>query len=300
MKRLLRSAYLHAERDFAALEAGLPAVRRHDPSLPAGYDALRGRADAALRAERFRPALEAVLRGRKVLEAMRALIDADARVQAAAAAVARLQERARVPRLRTLPCVAAPARLLALARDHMQRKRYGQAAYLADAALAEAAPLERREAAAPGRLAGVEARLAELCELCADARGLAGDAEWELLADGTLEAAWTLGRGGFVALAERVVDELAFSLAAPLRFHRELRRAGAARPDDAALLRGALARGTDADAWASATAALWHTRVESGLRRVEAQRARLDRARALLEPVAPAAAGRTPAAGRTT
>jgi hypothetical protein len=292
IKRLFRAAYLRASRDFAALEAGVPAVRRHDPALLAARDAFRARADDALRAERFREALDEVLRGRAALAAMRALVRASARIDAAAEALRRLHDRARVPRLRALPCVQAPAELLAQARALMARKRYAQAGYLAGASLAESAPLERRERADAVRRGPLDARIAEIRSLCAETRVLLGDGEADPAADGSLDVAAGLARDGFVALAERMADELAFSLAARGRLHRELRRAGAVSPDDAALLRGAAAGGAGQDVWASATAALWRSRVETGMRRVAAQQARVDRARALLDAGAPAAGPR--------
>ncbi|MFL5539156.1 MAG: hypothetical protein ACJ8J0_09190 [Longimicrobiaceae bacterium] len=286
VKRLFRAAYLRATRDFAALEAGVPAVRRHDPALLAARDAFRARADDALRAERFRAALDAILRGRKTLAAMQALVRAATAIDQAAEALRRLHERARLPRLRALPCLQAPAELLAEARARMEQKRYAQAAYLAGASLAEAAPLERRERAAEGGRA-LEARLGEIRALCAETRALSGAGGADPASDGSLEVAAALARDGFVALAERMADELAFSLAARARLHRELRRAGAVSPADADLLRGAVAAGAGHDAWASATATLWRTRVEAGLRRVADQRGRVDRALARLGRVSP-------------
>ncbi|HEX9938234.1 MAG TPA: hypothetical protein VGB15_13960 [Longimicrobium sp.] len=281
-KRLLRAAYLRATRDFAALEAGVPAVRRHDPALLAARDAFRARADDALRGERFRAALDEVLRGRRTLAAMQALVRAAAKIEAAAGAVERLHDHARVPRLRTLPCILAPAELLAAARARMAAKRYAQAGYLADASVAEASPLERREDAPAARREALEARIGEVRSLCADTRALARADEADPAADGSLDRVAALARDGLLALAERMADELAFSLAARGRLHRELRRAGASGPDHDTVLRGAAA-GAGPEAWASATAALWRSRVEAGMRRVAAQRDRADRALALLD-----------------
>jgi hypothetical protein len=278
IKRLLRVAYERASREFTALEGGVPAVRRHDPALLADRDSFRARAHHAILAERFRAALDEILRGRRALAAMEALVRASARIDQAEAAVRRLHDRARVPGLRALPCVQAPAQLLASARTRMEGKRYAQAAYLAEASLAESALLERRDGEAPRR--GVEARVDEVRSLCADTRELAGVDEADPAADGSLDAVAALVREGFVALAERMAGELAFSLAARARLHRELRRAGAANPDDGALPRGAAA---GPEAWATATAALWRSRVESGMRRVTAQRVRVDHAASLLD-----------------
>lgn len=290
VKRLFRAAYLRATRDFAALEAGVPAVRRHDPALLAARDAFRARADDALRAEQFRAALDAILRGRKALAAMQALVRAAAAIDRAAEALRRLHALARLPRLRALPCIQAPADLLAAARERVEKRRYAQAAYLAGASLAEAAPLERRERGAAGGHGALEARLGEIRALCAETRALTGADKADPASDGSLEVAAALVRDGFTALAERMADELAFSLAARARLHRELRRAGTASPGDADLLRGAVAAGADPDAWGSATAALWRARVEAGMRRVAEQRARADRALALLGPASPPSA----------
>jgi len=286
IKRLLTVAYERASRDFAALEASVPAVRRHHPALLAARDAFRARADHAIRTGRFRAALDEVLRGRRTLADMQALVQASARIGRAEAAVRRLHERARVPALRALPCMRAPAELLDAARARMEGKRYTQAAYLAVASLAESARLERRDRAAAPR--EVEERVAEVRSLCADTRDLAGAGEADPAADGSLDAVAALARDGFVALAEQMAGELAFSLAARGRLHRELRRAGAAAPGDAAVPRGAAA---GPEAWAAATAALWRSRVEAGMRRVTAQRGRVDRVLALLDAGAPAGDG---------
>jgi hypothetical protein len=288
IKRLFRAAYLRATRDFAALEPGALAVRRHDPALLAARDAFRARADDALRGERFRAALDEILRGRRTLAAMRALVRAAAKIDRAAEAVGRLHDHARTPRLRVLPCVQAPAELLAAARARMAGKRYAQAGYLAGASLAESSPLERRERAAAPRREALEARIGGVRSLCADTRALAGADEADPAADGSLDRVAALARDGLVALAERMADELAFSLAARGRLHRELRRAGALGPGDDAVLRGAAA---GPEAWASATAALWRSRVEAGMRRVAAQRDRVDRALALLDAGAPPGTG---------
>jgi len=291
IKRLLRAAYLRATRDFAALEAGVPAVRRHDPALLAARDAFRARADDALRAERFRAALDEILRGRGTLAAIRALVRAAAKIDQADEAARRLRDHARIPRLRALPCIRAPGELAAAARARMAGKRYAQAGYLADASLAESSPLERRERAGAARLEALEARIGEVRLLCADTAALARADEADPAVDGSLEAVAALARDGLVALAERMADELAFSLAARGRLHRELRRAGALGPDDEAALRGAAAAGAGPEGWASATAALWRSRVETGMRRVAAQRERADRALALLDAGAPSGTG---------
>jgi hypothetical protein len=217
---------------------------------------------------------------------MRALVGAAAKIDEADAAVRRLHDHARVPRLRSLPCVRAPAELLAAARARMAAERWAQAGYLADAALAECSPLERRERAAASLREALEARIGEIRDLCADTRALAGAEEADPAADGSLDGVAALARGGLVALAERLADELAFSLAARGRLHRELRRAGAPSADDDAVLRGAAA-GAGPEAWSSATAALWRSRVETGMRRAAEQRDRVERSRALLDGGAP-------------
>jgi hypothetical protein len=277
LKRLLKVAYERASRDFTALEAGVPAVRRHDPALLAARDAFRARADDAIHTGRFRAALDEIFRGRRTLAAMRALVSAAAKIDQAEAAVRRLHEHARAPGLRALPCIQAPAELLAAARARMAARRYAQAGYLADAALAECSPLERHERAAASHRAALEARISEVRSLCADTRALAGADEADPVADGSLDGVAALAREGFMALAERMAGELEFSLAARGRLHRELRRAALSDEDDAVL------RGAGPRSWSSATAALWRSRVETGVRRVAAQRDRVERARALLD-----------------
>ncbi len=281
IRGVLRAEYQRALGDFAAIRAALPALRRYDADLLRKHDAFRARAAAAVNGGRHREALDALLHGRRLMQEMRALSAAAARLDQCATAVARLHGRARTPGLLVLPCVATPARLLELARARMAAKRYTQALYLAETALAEAAPMDRRDHAGPGAQAELEARFAELRALCESTRELAGASD--PLADGSLNAALALARDGYVALAQRMADELAFSLAPRRRFFREMQRASAV-PGDATVLRGALAGAAgvpDADAWAGATAALWRTRVEAGLRRAEEHHRRLDRAGAL-------------------
>ncbi len=287
IKRLLRAAYLRATRDFDALEGGVPAVRRHDPGLLSARDAFRDRADDAIRREHHRAALDEVLRGRRTLAAMRGLVGAAAKIDQADAGVRMLHDRVRVPRLRALPCVRAPAELLDAARARMAGKRYAQAGYLADVSLAECAPLERRERAAATLVEALEAHLGEIRSICADTRPLAGTDQGDPVTDGSLEAVAALALDGLLTLAERLAGELAFSLADRGRLHRELRRAGATGPDDDALLRGVAAAVAGPEAWTSATAALWRARVETGMRRVAAQRDRMDRANAMLNAGAP-------------
>lgn len=284
IRGVLRAEYQRALGDFATVRAALPAVRRYDPDLLRKHDAFRARAAAAVNGGRHREALDALLHGRRLMEELRALAAAAMRLDQSAAAVERLHDRARTPGLQALPCVAAPARLLEMARARMAAKRYGQALYLAETALAEATPMDRRHHAEPGAQAALEARFAELRALCESTRELGGVAEPDPLADGSVNAALALARDGYAALAERMADELAFSLAPRRRFYREMQRASAV-PQDATVLRHALSGAAgvpDADAWAGATAALWRSRVEAGLRRAEEQHRRLDWAGALV------------------
>lgn len=281
MRRLLAVEYRRAAGEFSALAASAPAVRRLAPALLAARDVVLSRADRALKAAptRHREALDEVVRGRGVLQTMRALVEASTRADGAAEACGRLHSLARVPRLRTLPCVDTPARLLALAREHLARGQYAQALYLADSSLAQSSAVARRERDDPGTAAELRTRLRALHALCEETRDVAGEAAAAMDA-GTLEAALALVDGGWLALALRVADELAFLLAARERFHRELRGSG----EDASLLRQAASagRGEGAEPWASATSALWRSRVEAGLRRLADQRERLDRAGARL------------------
>lgn len=276
VRRLLRAAYLRTARAFDALEGAVPAVRRHAPALLARRDAFRARGDDALRRGAWREALHQVLDGRRALGEMQALSDAADALGEAEAAVRELRGRATAPSARALPCLRAPAALLEGAGAWMDAGRWSQAASLARAAMAECAPLGRRERDA-GRAAVVEARLAELGALCDATRAVAGDGAFDPAADGALAEAAALARDGHLALAGRMADELAFALEARRRFHRELRRDGA-HP-----LPPSPAGAETADPWAGATAALWRRRLEAGLARAGAQRARLERARASLE-----------------
>jgi hypothetical protein len=299
IRRLLRAEYQRALAEFGELAAGLPAVRRHDRALLDAHDRFRAKANAAVNGGRYREALDELLRGRHLTAELRALSASAARVDQAGASVRRLHDRARTPGLRVLPCVTAPARLLELARDHLARKRYSQALHLADASIAEAASVGRREHVQPGRVAAVQALVGQLRALCASTGELSARADPDPLADGSLDAALALAREGYAALAERMVDELAFSLAERGRFHREMQRA-AAGADDESVLRGALdsAAGlAEADVWASVTATLWRSRMEAGLRRAAAQRERLDRAAALSGPAPPPTRGEHPPTG---
>jgi hypothetical protein len=78
VRRLLEAHFARAAADFESLAAAMAAVRRHAPARPGEYDDFRSRADAALRLQRYRAALDEILRGRTVLAAMRAVGEADA------------------------------------------------------------------------------------------------------------------------------------------------------------------------------------------------------------------------------
>ncbi|HEX8455037.1 MAG TPA: hypothetical protein VF647_23365 [Longimicrobium sp.] len=285
MKRELRAEYLRTAREFDHLAGGVPAIRRHDPDLLDDRDAFLSRTDAAIKTGRYREAMEHALRGRVVLTTMRALADADARVREAAGAVEHLHGLAGANRLRGLPCLQAPARLLVQARRQMGRRRYGQALYLAGACLVEAAPLAGRERPAPlTRVAELVARFGQIRTLCSGTRELSGDGAGDPLADGSVDVGVALARDGYLAFAERIADELAFLFASRSRFYLELTRSGAGGAEDAGILPGPLNGGADEDTWASATMELWRSRVQTALQRAGSQHERLNRARSSLGP----------------
>ncbi|HEV7588545.1 MAG TPA: hypothetical protein VGO40_10555 [Longimicrobium sp.] len=275
VRRLLEWHYARAAADFESLAAAMAAVHRHAPALAGEYDAFRGGAGAALRLQRWREALDQILRGHGVLAAIRAVAEADAELSAAAAGVERLNERVASCFLRALPCTEVPARLLRLARERMETGRYLQAAYLAGVCRRQAEPLVRAEPCTVTQARELTERLERMRVACADTRELVEGED--PAGEAVFEAARALVRDGYPALAARVADELEAALAARLQLHHELRRPGEgdAAPTLAAL-RPRLAESGDG-VWARATGLLWASRLAGGIRRMQSQRDRLKR-----------------------
>ncbi|HEX6910724.1 MAG TPA: hypothetical protein VF142_10015 [Longimicrobium sp.] len=276
----LDEEYRRALEAHETLAGHGPAIRAHAPALLLEYDGARRRAERALHAGHdLRAALEHLLRCRALLARMRALLDADAALRRAAEAMDGLHRRA-APRLRALPCVDVPARLLEAARERMREGLYARAAYLARACHREAAPLLADAPPDPARAGALEAAFRDLRELCAVTRGVLPDAAEDPCVDGTLDAAEALLRDGAAALAERVAEELAALLAPRGRFRRTLEQAG--ENADAAMteVRRRLAEAPPhEERWTAATRALWQVRAAHGLRRIHGEQARLDRLR---------------------
>lgn len=273
----LEEEYRRALDALDALDGGRSALRAHDPTLLLEYDGAIRRARRALEDGAARAALDHLLHARGLLARMRELLDAHAAVGRAAEAVEGLRSAARRPRLRDLPCVDAPTRLLAAARDRMREGAWARAAYLAGACVRQAAAVGPGAPAGPAREAALEAAFGELRALCADTRGLLPDPAADPFGDGTLDAAAALAEEGWFVLAERMAEELAALLAPRARFRRALEQEPDGAPAAVAELRRLLADPSDEDPWTAATQLLWRTRVDDGLRRIRGEQARLDR-----------------------
>lgn len=255
--------------EYDGLAGGLGRVRAHAPGLAREYeDAVRG-AERALRVdEDLAAALGCLLRCRDLLARMRELLEADAALQRAAEPARRLWTAARVKRLRELPCVDVPGRLLAAAHDRMREGCYARAAYLAQASLRQSAAVMPDGVADPGRAAPLQREFDGMRQMCMATRGLLADPSADLLADGTLETAVALAGEGFVSLASRMAEELGAVLASRARFRRALDEDGAAT---VAALRERLSHLPDDERWEAATRILVHDRMAASLRRITTQ-----------------------------
>ena len=268
----LEEEYDRALQEYEGLRADLALVGAGADAfaLRAEHDAAARRARRALDAWQLRGALEHLLRCRELAARMRELLDADAALRHARAAVERLCAEVRAPRLRALPCVDAPVRLLAAARERMREGCCTRAAYLARASAAQAAALAPEEppAGTADRADPVRAAFGQMRALCARTAGLLDDPAADVGGDGTLAAAEALVDAGLVTLARRVAEELGALLAARERFHTALLQEGDDAGATVARLRGRLADTPDAERWDAAARMLWQDRLEDGLRRI--------------------------------
>jgi hypothetical protein len=248
-------------------------IRRHAPALPDAYEEALGAARRLLDEDGpLRLALSCLLSARERMARMREVLDAVAALRLAQESVERLRVAVRVPRLRALPCVDAPARLLRAAHARMAEGAYVRAAYLARAARGQAHALAPEQIPDPARTAALEAAFRDMRALCASTQGLLDDASADLPADGTLQGAEALVADGDLALAERVAEELAALLSPRLRFRQALDAEGPAAAVALDPLRRRLAaEAAGADLWIAATRMLWQSRVELGVRRIRAE-----------------------------
>lgn len=269
VKRLLRVQLGRTLEEMDALRLHSPMVRAHHPGLLVDLDEVRASGNTALQLERYREVVEAVVRGRALVATVRELVTAAEGIAMARGVVAWLQERARA-RLRSLPSVDAPARLLALAEERFETRRYRAATDLTRACARLAEPLRTLRTGEPGERARLEEQLASFAEICAATAPLVRDPSGEMTADGTLAALRALHAGGYVTLAARLADEVELALGARRQFLRELRRPGGGAPGDTIRALLPLLAGTDADVlWTSATRYLWTLRLEEALQAID-------------------------------
>jgi hypothetical protein len=261
--------------DFEALGRGETAVLRYAPGVYREFRRERARADDAVDTERLRDALHAVLRGRELLEIMRGFAAADAALHDAADVVEQLWAAAGVARLRALPCLDVPARLLALARERLREGSYVRGGALAGACLREAAALLPRAAPHPARATELGAALDDVRALCERTRGLLDAPDPDLTGDGTLEAAAALVEGGFLVLAGRMVEELDALLAPRRRFLRELEAENRAETAGLSGLRERLSGTPPDERWDAAATLLRQARLEAALGRMRAEQQQL-------------------------
>ena len=260
--RVLATQMGAAAERFHSLRARRGVVEARHPELLHRWDEARGRGDDARRRGHFRAALEQLLLGRRVLDEMDDLLDADAEAARADASVEWLKARAAVPRLRALPSVRAPAQLLEASRAALDERRWRAAGALARAAHEQAAPLQARGADPDGGAGELPARLREVRELCGATRVLLPEGAADLTGDGTLATLETLLAEGFTRLVRRLADEMELVLAPRSQLLRELRRAG--NGGDAAVpaaLRSHVAQLGEPERWTHATRWLWHARL---------------------------------------
>ncbi|MBB4638131.1 hypothetical protein [Longimicrobium terrae] len=269
----LGEEYRRALDEYEGLGGDRATVRRHEPALPGAYeDALRAARRVLDGEGPLRLALAHLLRARAGMARMRDVLDANSAIRRAAEPVERLRAAARVPRLRALPCVDAPGRLLRAAHARMAEGAHARAAYLARAARGQAEALAPAETTDADRVVALETAFRNLRALCAATRGLLADPSADLLSDGTLEAADALVADGELALAERVAEELEAQLAPRSRFRQALEAEGEEAEVVLHSLRARLAaRPPAGEPWSAATRMLWQSRVELGVRRVRAE-----------------------------
>jgi hypothetical protein len=262
VNRILASQSILAARDYEALRDRLPVIRKHMPALLGEYDVVRARVSRALELHRNGEALDQILRGRRMIATMQALLAAHARIEAGIDALGRLNAVTAVPRIRALPSFAAPAALLRLARTRMAEGRHRQADYLACEVARQVEALLARHPARDDRHAAAKAAVAGLREVCATTRPLLRDPADDPAADGTLQAMEALLERGLVLLAERLSAELELTLALRAQLHRELTRPGAGDPAAAvAALRAGLGGVPDGEVWSRAVQHLWRSRL---------------------------------------
>lgn len=270
----LGEEYLRALDELHALEGDRSAIRAHAPTLLADHDDALRRARRALEEEAPRTALHHLLHARERMEEMRELLAAHAALARAAKAVARLREVARVERLRELPCVHAPGRLLEASRERMAEGCWARAAYLADACAHQVRALRPGAPADPARAAVLDDSLREMRETCAATRLLLPDPAADAWS-ATLDAAAAVAEEGWFVLAERMSEEIRALLAPRARFRRALEQAPEGADAAIAGLRGRLADAPEGDPWTVATRLLWRARVDDTLRHMrEAQERR--------------------------
>lgn len=273
----LEEEYVRALDALRTLEDGRSTLRAHDSALLRDYDeALRG-ARRGLEDGAARAALDHLLHARALLARMHTLLEAHAAVGRASEAVERLADAVRLPRLRALPCLDAPARLLAAARERMRAGAWTRAAYLAAACARQAAALEPGAPPGPAREAALRAAFGELRALCAATRDLLPEPAADPWGEGTLDAAAALAEEGWFVLAERMAEELTALLAPRARFRAALEQDPGGAADAVAELRRRLsAEPGGENPWSAATRLLWRARVDDGLRRIRGEQARLE------------------------
>lgn len=277
----LEDEYRHALKAQDALSGDESILRDYAPALLREFDDARRGAERALYAEPdLRAALHHLLRCRERMARMQEVLQADAALRRAVAAHGRLWAAARVRRLRELPCVDGPARLLAAARARMREGCWARAGHLAEAALRQAAALDPGEPPDPARAAALREAFSDMRALCTATRGLLADPAADAGGDGTLEAAEALVDEGLLSLAGRVAEELGARLAPRLRFRTALEEGTGAEDDVGArlaVLRAGLGDAPGEEPWTAATELLWRTRMEDGMRRIQNEQARLER-----------------------
>ncbi|HEX6042479.1 hypothetical protein [Longimicrobium sp.] len=266
---MLRTEHRRLAAAFDGVEDGV--VRRHAPGLLREYEAVSVRADDALGTNRLRDALRELLRARELLASMRDLVRAAHDIEAGADRLEELARLAGVARLRALPCLDAPARVLAAARERVRDGRFVHAGHLARACGRQTDALVVQESAAR-RADAPDLSLESLRALCEATRPLAHPAPDDPAADGSLEVLHALAADGFICLAERMAQELGALLAPRARLYEELARfAEWERAGVLARLRDGLSQVPADQRWDAAARILWRERLQEDARRLREQ-----------------------------
>ena len=248
-------------RDESIGERDSATVRLWDATLISSYDDAFHTAARLLDRARWRLALKEIHRCERLITSMRALIEAAADVDRAAAVMEQVHELAATAVLRRLPAVASLAQTVDQARQCIAEGRSTQASQLAGICLRLGRALQERRPVASGESADLQNRIGNLRELCVATRPFADGTDDEPAHDGTLSALQSLFAHQYSLLGTRLLSELEVRLAGRRRFllHIKRRRLDGSAPMSVEEMR-ALVRERS---WDGAVDHHWHQSIAS-------------------------------------